>query len=1044
MLWEKCCKSLREIKVIKPFSKVIKMKIVQRDFIIGAAVCLLLALSSCKQKTLHSPISPKEALSTFQLPEDYRIELVASEPLVTNPVEIAFDEDGKMYVAQMDDYPSDQMDDYGAGKEPKSKIMLLEDKDGDGFYESGTVFAEGLSYANGVMPWDGGVLVTSAPDIFFLKDTDGDGKADVKKVILTGFAKTNPQLRMSSLRYGLDNWIYGAYSPGGGGDWRSEFKDKGSPLQFPEKPEQEVAKIFPGTNFRFQPDQYKVEPSGGWSQFGLSFDAFGNQFAIWNNRHLRHVVINYQYSSNNPFLSVKKVMEEISDHGNAATVYPITKVKYLREDEIGHFTSVCGVCEYTGGLFEGKYARASFVCEPVSNLVHADILTVKGATFNAGRADHEKEFLASTDSWFRPVNLTVGPEGALYVSDFYRKLVEHPDWIGLTDSSGFYTHAGKITEADFLEGNDRGRVYRIVPKTFNSGKAKKTELSKADSKSLVAYLNDPNSWWRMNAQRLLVNKKDQSVVPLIKDFLLTDLRPEGKIHVLWTLEGLKSLDDSLLNKAIQDADPMVRKQAVLLAEKRMDNKMIFQSIINAASDTDPHVQFQVALTLSDASKTHPATFQALSKIISTHIADPWFQTAVLLSAAENGNQWFAAYKNFNAKTDTENLGKKEFLRKASSIIGARYKTAEMSALVKMIASEKDTGVIVSGLRGMTDGMKSNTNSTKLTREGQEGLIALINDPSPGVKNAAIETALELSLMPSADLTALINKSKEMVVDAGASAEDRVLAIKTLGLDPKGLPLSSLKQSLATNMPAEVQLAAADVLLRNKHAAAADLLVNNWELLSPRVHAVVETGFLSNREHLITLMKAVESDKIKPGWISRNTQNRLLGHSDTTIREKAKKVFAGAGDRGKVILEYNESTTVTGDPVKGKAVFMAICSVCHSLEGAGANFGPDLNSLSHQTKIKLLTMILDPNNDIAAGYEGYTIETVDGTTLAGIVSNENDKSLLLRMQGGTEQTILKSNIKTMSPMPISLMPEGLESSINKEEMTDLLEYIKTLK
>ncbi|MBN8858523.1 MAG: c-type cytochrome [Sphingobacteriales bacterium] len=1005
---------------------------------------LLLLLSSCEQKRLQSPIEPQEVLSTFQLPEGYRIELVASEPLVTNPVEAVFDEDGRMYVAQMDDYPSDKMDDYSAGYEPKSKIMRLEDKDGDGFYESGTVFADGLSYANGVMPWKGGVLVTSAPDILFLKDTDGDGKADVKQVVLTGFAKTNPQLRMGSLRYGLDNWIYGAYSHTGGGDWRKEFKDKGNPLQFPEKPELNLEKIFPGANFRFQPDAYKLESSGGMSQFGLSFDASGNQFTVWNNNHIRHVVINNRYLSNNPFLSIKKVMEDISDHEKAATVYPITQVKYLREDEVGHFTSACGVCAYTGGLFGGKYAHASFVCEPVSNLVHADILTTKGATFSAARAEKGKEFLASSDSWFRPVNTTIGPDGALYVVDFYRKLVEHPDWIGMTDSSGFYTHAGKIKESDFLEGNDRGRIYRIVPKTYKSGDQEKNGLSKADTKTLVAYLNDPNSWWRLNAQRLLVDRKDQSAVPLIRDYLSISLRPEGKIHGLWTLEALGGLDDSLLTGALQDADAMVREQAVLLAERRMDNKTIFQHILQAASDNDPHVQFQVALTLSNAHTTSPEVFQALSGIINTRIEDPWFQTAVLLGASENSNQWFAAYKDFAAATDSANLGKKEFLKKASSIAGARYKTDEMSALVKIIASAKDTGVVASGLKGMTTGMKSNTNKTGLTPEGQQGLITLINDPLPAVKKAAIEAALELNLVPSAELGAVLNSSKTIAGDDKASAENRALAIQILGLDPKGLPFSLLGQLLGTGTAAEVQLAAADMLLRSREEPATRLLLSNWEALSPRVHEKAEAGFLSNRERLAALLKEIENNKISPERISRNMQNRLTRYSDTAISAKARELFKNVGSREKVILEYNESTTVSGDREKGKAVFLKTCSVCHSLEGAGANFGPDLHSVSHQTKINLLTMILNPNKDIAAGYEGYIIEKTDGMALAGIVSNENDNSLLLRMQGGTEQTIVKSDIRSMTSMPISLMPEGLEASINKEEMADLLEYIKTLK
>ncbi len=268
--------------------------------------------------------------------------------------------------------------------------------------------------------------------------------------MLTGFAVTNPQLRMGSLRYGLDNWIYGAYSRAGGGKWRKEFEGKGSPLNFPEKPQQDLPKIFPGTNFRFLPDQFKLETSGGMSQFGLSFDASWNQFTDWNNVHIRHVVINDRYLLNNPFLSVNNIMAEISEHGNASPVFAITKnMLNLHESEMGHFTSACGICEYTGDLFKGKYAKASFVCEPVSNLVHSDILTPNGATFKAERAEDGKEFLASTDSWFRPVNLTVGPDGALYVVDFYRKLVEHPDWLAMADSTGFYTHAGEIKESDF-------------------------------------------------------------------------------------------------------------------------------------------------------------------------------------------------------------------------------------------------------------------------------------------------------------------------------------------------------------------------------------------------------------------------------------------------------------------------------------------------------------------------------------------------------------------------------------------------------------------
>ncbi|MEO6133867.1 MAG: c-type cytochrome, partial [Ginsengibacter sp.] len=224
------------------------------------------------------------------------------------------------------------------------------------------------------------------------------------------------------------------------------------------------------------------------------------------------------------------------------------------------------------------------------------------------------------------------------------------------------------------------------------------------------------------------------------------------------------------------------------------------------------------------------------------------------------------------------------------------------------------------------------------------------------------------------------------------------------------------------------------------------LLNKWDRLNPKVHDAVEAGFLARPTRSKALITAIESGKIKPSWISRNTQNRLLENSDSTIRERAKVIFKdlAGGDRGKLIMDYNVSSTVTGDPGKGKTVFKNVCSVCHKLDGVGVNFAPDLHALSNQTKINLLNMILDPNNTIAAGYEGYTIETSNGGTFAGIIETENASSLILKSPGGAVQTILKINIKSMAPMSVSLMPEGLETSINKDDMANLLEYIKTLK
>jgi putative heme-binding domain-containing protein len=347
---------------------------------------------------------------------------------------------------------------------------------------------------------------------------------------------------------------------------------------------------------------------------------------------------------------------------------------------------------------------------------------------------------------------------------------------------------------------------------------------------------------------------------------------------------------------------------------------------------------------------------------------------------------------------------------------------------------------------MMDGMKRNTNKIKLGAEGQHGLISLISNNSPGVRDAAIDLASRLQLIPSIALTNIINRAKTIVPDTNQSKQSRILAIKIMGLDPKGDSFSLLEKMLQPNETSDIQLAAVNVLLRSEQDLSANILLNKWNLLNPKVHDAVEAGFLARSARSKSLIAAIESGKIKASWISRNAQSRLLKNSDSTISKRAKGIFKDivGVDRGKVIIDYNVSSTVTGDPAKGKIIFKHVCSSCHQLNGVGVNFAPDLHALSNQTKINLLTMILDPNNTIAAGYEGYTIETTDGGTFAGIIESENASSLVLKSPGGSVQTILKSNLKLMAPMSVSIMPEGLETSINKDDMANLLEYLKTLK
>jgi len=397
-----------------------------------AFLLALLTLVGCAQKQSAPALSPQDALKSFHLSEDFHIELFAAEPQVVDPVEMAFDENGRIYVAEMLDYPEDPP----PGKPARSRIRLLEDTDGDGKIDRSVIFADQVLEVSGLMPWKGGLIVTSAPDILFMKDTDGDGKADVRQVLYTGFGKFNPEGRITNLRLGVDNWIYAANA---GHDGLITSPDH------PERPPIQVR----GGDFRFHPIRGVAEPASGPTQFGMALDNWGNRFATQNTIHLRHVVLPMQYLMRVPLLDAGAVEVDISDHGQPSVpVFPLTKPQAWREqrtairqqrydenklnrkEEVGgFFTAASGGTAYRGDAFPPEYVGNIFTGDVNGNLVHRDILTPDGVTFSARRAKEGVEFMASTDSWSRICNFANAPDGTLYMTDIYREFIETPESI---------------------------------------------------------------------------------------------------------------------------------------------------------------------------------------------------------------------------------------------------------------------------------------------------------------------------------------------------------------------------------------------------------------------------------------------------------------------------------------------------------------------------------------------------------------------------------------------------------------------------------------
>ena len=543
-------------------------------------------VSACGRS--EPPYSPEESLATFRIQDGFRAEVFVAEPDVVDPVAMAFDEEGRIWVVENSGYPLDPEGKLG-------RVKLLKDTTGDGRPDRSTVFADRLVMPTGVMRWKQGILVTDAPTVWYFEDTTGDGRADVRRAVLTGFPLNNPQHIVNGLVYGLDNWIYLANERATVPViFKDKFGETRTDIRFADRPDSAPLDAN-GHGLRFKPDSHELELLSGSSQFGHDFDEWGHHLTVNNADHIRHEVIAARYLDHNPDLPLRSAMESISDHERAALVYPITqRPRFARLSNIGQITSACGLTVYLGGAFPARFHGMVLVAEPAHNLVHRDVVEPTGSTFTARRAYDGKEFLAASDAWFRPVNFAVGPDGALYMIDYYRPIIEHPEWM----SSEYHGHDHQHTQ-ELYHGSDRGRIYRIVP---DSGAplplAKGISLGAASDAELVEHLENSNIWWRRTAQRLLVERKAAGVAPEVERLLNDSPSGVARLHALWTLEGLEKLETAHIERALEDAEPGVRENGIILAESRLsDSPRLAAKLLGMANDPDPRVRFQLLSTL---------------------------------------------------------------------------------------------------------------------------------------------------------------------------------------------------------------------------------------------------------------------------------------------------------------------------------------------------------------------------------------------------------------------------------------------------------------
>lgn len=961
--------------------------------LLGAAALAAVGLGAEPQNAaaVQSPLSPEGSLAHFHLPAGLKAQIVAAEPEVIDPVAIRFDEFGRLWVVEMRDYPNGPE----AGRPPLSRIKLLEDRDGDGRFETARVFADELLFVTGVQPWRGGVFVTLSGKVEWMQDADGDGKVDHRETWFTGFAEENPQLRANHPRFGLDNHIYVSNGLRGGSVVNvRQGSDK--PLSIS------------GRDFRFAPLSGDCQAISGTGQFGLTFDDYGNRFNCSNRNPLMHVVLAEHYLARNPLLTVPAVVNDVAASGEASHVFPLSQAWTTSILHAGQFTAACGVEIYRGDALPAEFYGNGFTCEPTGNLVHREVLEPFGATFVSHPAREGIEFLATPDTWFRPVNLETGPDGALYVVDMYRSVIEHPQFVPEELKQ----------RPDLRYGDDRGRIYRILP--ADTDKPRVTPpLAKLAAGELVEALRSKNSWTRETAARLLYERQDRSAVGALENLAKTAVDPRSRIQALWALQGLDALADAVLQAALDDRHARVREQAVLLSEPRLTaHGELRARVLRLAADADARLRFQVALSLGAA--PGPEATAALAKIAVEDAGDVWTRRAAASSVGGQPGALLAAVLKAPVSQDLAAAGRLELVGGLAQLVGAGKHADEIAAAaaaLSMLPPGADAARIQgAAVIGLAKGLRS--------------------------RGASLEQAL--AGRPAADeIRRLFEQAANTAGDADAPADLRQQAIALLEFAPYELAAPTLVAMVEGEADQALRVRAVSALAVQSSPDVAGVLLENLQAQTPTVRRAMLEALLANPQRVSLLLDEIAAGGIRATELDPLQAGRLAKHPDAQLRARAAELLAAAlpADRSQVLADYRAALDLKADPEHGRAIFKKTCTACHRIGELGVDVAPSIADSRTKTQEQLLIDILQPSQAIDNNYVSYSIITADGQTLAGIIAAETASSVTLKMPENKVVSLLRSEIEELRSNGISLMPDGLERDLTKQDMADLISFIK---
>ncbi|MBM3837538.1 MAG: hypothetical protein FJ398_06180 [Verrucomicrobia bacterium] len=1003
------------------------------------------------------PTAPEKAAAKLKVHPDFSANLVASEPLVEKVISLDWDPQGRLWVAETPEYPNGRTinrndlpinpqrslhpENFQSQKEnrpARDRISWLEDTDADGRMDKKHIFADldhgvpgGLELVTSLVLHKDGVIVAQAPDILWIRDTNGDGVADKVEVLYTGFGTGDTHAVINNFRWGLDGWIYSAigYSAGNprSGDGSKNF-----------------GRVTAGI-IRFRPDGTALEQvaSGSCNTWGFDFAPDGEAFytTATCGEHFLHVVMPEKILARGNIGGIR-ASAVLPDHQKVFPAVHHTRPPYIQIDWVGMFTASAGSCLYNGGAWPERFNGSHFSSEPTVNLVHHEFLKPKGATFTASKeSGHEEtEFIAGTDLWFRPIHTRVGPDGALYVVDFYNQAAIHNDTRG--PRHGAHNAA---TRPD--RDHHFARIWRVQHK--EAKRISVPRLHQVEPGQLILNLDHPNGWVRDTAARLLrekgVNDREVGILNSVARAASPLMVPIAQVVALHTLNALGRLDDNVLVNAVADKNPAVRKNALrILADREANSGATkLNAIKSQLNDGDARARIQALMALG----TFEPSVEIAQAIVEAwpSLDDGWLQSAAIGVAAKEPLLFVEA-----ALAANRGAAHESFVRHVVRQLALKGDVAPAAKLIALLAKAPASadGQKQVALESLASNLRTDT-AAEWAADLQAAFNAVLSSPTPEVAGAALPLIgrWDKAGAMSADLKPFVTRLAGKLSDASLSDEARgQVAINLLGvrqMDASIVP--KVAAMLGSSSSTATQRRIAEALGAISDLAAGQALIGALTKVSGDLRETVLAQVLKRGEWTRALVQALADKQIPARAFGPSDTHRLRTHPDQAISKFANETIdalRGPEQKEKeaLLAKFRPEVEKPGNLENGHKLFLLNCAGCHVFKNEGRDLAPNLTGMGAHGAAELLVHILDPNKLVEPNFISFNIETKDELVYDGVIARENQRELVLRNASG-DYTIQQRDIKSRRSTNLSLMPEGFET-LGAEGLRDLLAYISS--